>query len=71
MWLVACVLIPLSTLDLGKKTCELLSQILRGVSISSDHLCLIYAGLQASPFSLYAIFMREKGGKVARSSSGN
>ena len=31
--------------------------------MSRDYLCLIYAGFQASPFSLYAIFMKEKEGK--------
>ena len=45
--------------DFGKKTCELWHQILWGVSLSDDYLCLIYAEFQVSPFSLY----KGKGGK--------
>ena len=39
--------------------------------MSSDYLCLIYAEFQVSPFSLYTMFMREKGEKVARRPSGH
>ena len=51
-----------SIYDLGKKNGELSCHILRGVSLSDDYLCQIYAGCQASPFSLYTMLKKEEGG---------
>ena len=50
-----------SVWDLGKKTCELLCQIFRSVSLSSDYLCLMYALGESIQF-LHNIY-EGKGGK--------